>query len=389
MRSRPRRAARPTRTRSSTLYWLVLGVARRSSSSASRACSSTRSSSTARARARSPRRSTATPGWRSAGRSAPRVILVVLATFTFVKLPADPQPAELRRRGLELAGGTSSPPDPRRSCRPTASRWPSTSTASSTSGATRTRRLRRHPAERAVHLRGDGRAGRRRRSRWTSAPRTSPTPGGSRSSAASSTRSPATRTTRGSRSRPADGTVFRGQCAELCGRNHANMIAPVRAVTPDRFEPWLQRKKAQIKAADAAAQRQRRQVERSLNPVPDPPSPHRMAADHHDHRTEAILPAPQIRSRTRRRARAHGLDLAGSPRPTTSGSGSCTWSRRSSSSSWAGSRRCSCACSSGQADNTLLDPQTYNQLFTMHGTTMIFLFVVPIMGRVRQLPSCR
>ena len=33
-----------------------------------------------------------------------------------------------------------------------------------------------------------------------------------------------------------------------------------------------------------------------------------------------------------------------------------------------------------QADNTLLDPQTYNSLFTMHGTTMIFLFVVPMMA---------
>jgi cytochrome c oxidase subunit I len=33
-----------------------------------------------------------------------------------------------------------------------------------------------------------------------------------------------------------------------------------------------------------------------------------------------------------------------------------------------------------QADNTLLTPQTYNELFTMHGTTMIFLFVVPIMA---------
>jgi len=31
-----------------------------------------------------------------------------------------------------------------------------------------------------------------------------------------------------------------------------------------------------------------------------------------------------------------------------------------------------------QADNTLLTPQTYNELFTMHGTTMIFLFVVPV-----------
>src|SRR5215216_449345 len=32
----------------------------------------------------------------------------------------------------------------------------------------------------------------------------------------------------------------------------------------------------------------------------------------------------------------------------------------------------------GQADNTLLSPQTYNALFTMHGTTMVFLFVVPV-----------
>src|SRR3954463_4896994 len=30
--------------------------------------------------------------------------------------------------------------------------------------------------------------------------------------------------------------------------------------------------------------------------------------------------------------------------------------------------------------NTPLEPQTYNELFTMHGTTMIFLFVVPIMA---------
>jgi cytochrome c oxidase subunit I len=33
-----------------------------------------------------------------------------------------------------------------------------------------------------------------------------------------------------------------------------------------------------------------------------------------------------------------------------------------------------------QANNTLLDPQTYNQLITIHGTTMIFLFVVPVMA---------
>src|SRR4051812_25283802 len=35
-----------------------------------------------------------------------------------------------------------------------------------------------------------------------------------------------------------------------------------------------------------------------------------------------------------------------------------------------------------QANNTLLDPETYNQLITMHGTTMVFLFVVPVMAGV-------
>jgi cytochrome c oxidase subunit I len=34
----------------------------------------------------------------------------------------------------------------------------------------------------------------------------------------------------------------------------------------------------------------------------------------------------------------------------------------------------------GAANNTLITPEVYNQLFTMHGTTMIFLFVVPMMA---------
>jgi cytochrome c oxidase subunit I len=32
----------------------------------------------------------------------------------------------------------------------------------------------------------------------------------------------------------------------------------------------------------------------------------------------------------------------------------------------------------GAPENTFVDPLTYNQLFTMHGTTMVFLFVVPV-----------
>jgi cytochrome c oxidase subunit I len=34
----------------------------------------------------------------------------------------------------------------------------------------------------------------------------------------------------------------------------------------------------------------------------------------------------------------------------------------------------------GAANNTLLSGQTYNELLTMHGTTMVFLFVVPVMA---------
>src|ERR1700716_1871363 len=34
----------------------------------------------------------------------------------------------------------------------------------------------------------------------------------------------------------------------------------------------------------------------------------------------------------------------------------------------------------GSPDNTFLTPTAYNQLFTLHGTTMIFLFVVPMMS---------
>ncbi|HEX2016680.1 MAG TPA: cytochrome c oxidase subunit II, partial [Solirubrobacteraceae bacterium] len=43
--------------------------------------------------------------------------------------------------------------------------------------------------------------------------------------------------------------VFRGQCAELCGRNHADMVAKVVAVEPAQFKQWLANKKREIEAA--------------------------------------------------------------------------------------------------------------------------------------------
>jgi cytochrome c oxidase subunit 2 len=48
--------------------------------------------------------------------------------------------------------------------------------------------------------------------------------------------------------------VFRGQCALLCGRGHARMIATVKAVPPAQFEAWLAYQKKLIAQANAAAQ---------------------------------------------------------------------------------------------------------------------------------------
>jgi cytochrome c oxidase subunit 2 len=48
--------------------------------------------------------------------------------------------------------------------------------------------------------------------------------------------------------------VYRGQCALLCGRGHARMIATVKAVPPAQFEAWLAYQKKLIAEANADAQ---------------------------------------------------------------------------------------------------------------------------------------
>jgi cytochrome c oxidase subunit II len=58
--------------------------------------------------------------------------------------------------------------------------------------------------------------------------------------------------------------VFRGQCAELCGRNHADMLADVRAIEPARFKQWLAGKQREIEAANKAAQEARERIEAQL-----------------------------------------------------------------------------------------------------------------------------
>jgi len=47
--------------------------------------------------------------------------------------------------------------------------------------------------------------------------------------------------------------IYRGQCAEICGRGHARMIAQVNAVTPTQFDAWIAYQKQALAVANASA----------------------------------------------------------------------------------------------------------------------------------------
>ena len=55
--------------------------------------------------------------------------------------------------------------------------------------------------------------------------------------------------------------IYSGQCAELCGRNHANMLARVIGVSPDDYRAWYARKAKEIKAAQAAVAKQQKALQ--------------------------------------------------------------------------------------------------------------------------------
>jgi cytochrome c oxidase subunit 2 len=55
--------------------------------------------------------------------------------------------------------------------------------------------------------------------------------------------------------------VFRGQCAELCGRNHANMLAEVTVLTPQAYQKWYDRQASLIKTAQKLQAQERKQFE--------------------------------------------------------------------------------------------------------------------------------
>jgi cytochrome c oxidase subunit 2 len=53
------------------------------------------------------------------------------------------------------------------------------------------------------------------------------------------------------------GVTFRGQCTELCGYGHANMVARVRAVPVDVYEQWVASQKQSIDEANKGAAKAR------------------------------------------------------------------------------------------------------------------------------------
>jgi cytochrome c oxidase subunit 2 len=57
-----------------------------------------------------------------------------------------------------------------------------------------------------------------------------------------------------------DRLVYTGQCAELCGRNHADMLARVIALPYDDWKAWYDAKAAELKTAQEDAAQEREQI---------------------------------------------------------------------------------------------------------------------------------
>jgi cytochrome c oxidase subunit 2 len=50
---------------------------------------------------------------------------------------------------------------------------------------------------------------------------------------------------------PHAGSVYTGHCAQLCGRQHAAMLARVKVVTPDQYQQWVSQQSSMIAAANS------------------------------------------------------------------------------------------------------------------------------------------
>jgi cytochrome c oxidase subunit II len=64
---------------------------------------------------------------------------------------------------------------------------------------------------------------------------------------------------------PKPDALFHGQCAQLCGRQHATMTAQVRVVTPAQYQVWLTRQKQLIQTANSQVTQLRSYLTRTGN----------------------------------------------------------------------------------------------------------------------------
>ena len=137
--------------------------------------------------------------------------------------------------------------------------------------------------------------------------------------------------------------VYNGQCAELCGRNHANMYARVIGVqpaglqdagTPTRSQADQARRRPTSRSSRRRCRQQQSegQTRRPRGPTWQPRSTPPASPDR--------APAARRSSPTRAEPEASAAGRRGSRRPITRRSGSCTWPRCSCSSCSAASRRC-------------------------------------------------
>jgi cytochrome c oxidase subunit II len=63
-----------------------------------------------------------------------------------------------------------------------------------------------------------------------------------------------------------EGTIFKGQCAELCGPGHADMRAAVKAVSPEQYQQFIEKRADAIEASGKALGEQRKSGEGSVIP---------------------------------------------------------------------------------------------------------------------------
>ena len=158
--------------------------------------------------------------------------------------------------------------------------------------------------------------------------------------------------------------TFKGQCAELCGTGHAAMTPRSRSSSRELYKAWVERQKRLIDEARKLAVKQACADSAGGGPVtgtmarPGPP------------------PTPEIIVGGLPERRAGWIDWVTTTDHKKIGilylfTTACFFLI-------GGVEALLMRIQLGSPDNTFLDPTTYNQLFTLHGTTMIFMVIVPI-----------